>query len=70
LSKEQSYCQMESNNFIGEENSIGPKAFRFSAWPRGMKLWLWLIGMTLKGNQMNQTKKWILKGVGDLENHH
>jgi hypothetical protein len=47
------------SNPIGEENSIGPKAFKFSARPRGIKLWLQLIGMNLEGNQMGQTKKWI-----------
>jgi hypothetical protein len=52
---------MESNNPISKENSIGPKAFIISGWPRGIKLWLWLIGM-------NQTKKWIIKGNGGLEN--
>jgi hypothetical protein len=55
-------------NPIGEENSIGPKAFKFSARQRGIKLWLRSIGMSLEGNQMGQTKKWILRGASGLEN--
>ncbi len=42
--------------------------FKFSARLKGIKLWLRLIGMSLEGNQMGQTKKWMLRGTSGLEN--